>query len=188
MTQHLAKNPPAGWRLFNGQLVPDPTVAGYLARGQDVTGTCDLRDCRRRFSIDFDSLIRRGYGAFPIVELKALLLCRRPGGCAMKFRDAREGSGLSLRSLTNFPEAQLRLRCLGCRWEKSFAPAVAISRLNALGAGGGDTLHVDILAKLSKPCPKCAKMNWASEVTWPEAGLSWRPDVRAGLNLARDRR
>lgn len=169
--------------MFNDQLVADQTVGGYLARGQSVSGACDQRDCRRRFWIDFDNLIRRGYAPFPVKELKALLLCRKPGGCAMSFKDSREGSGLTLKALSRFPQVRIRLRCTGCRWEKVITPDQAAAQLKAAGTGAGDTLHIDLLAKLSKPCSKCRQTAWACEVIWPQARPSWQGKSRSGPPL-----
>ena len=169
--------------MFNDQLVPDQTVGGYLARGQSVSGACDQRDCRRRFWIDFDNLIRRGYAPFPVKELKALLLCRKPGGCAMGFKDSREGSGLTLKALSRFPQVRIRLRCTGCKWEKVITPDRAASQLKAAGTGSGDTLHIDLLDKLSKPCAKCRQSAWACEVIWPQARPNWQGKTRSGPPL-----
>ncbi|OYU69939.1 MAG: hypothetical protein CFE28_07980 [Alphaproteobacteria bacterium PA2] len=188
-----SSSPPPGWRVFNDQLVPDQTVGGYLARGQSVSGACDQRDCRRRFWIDFDNLIRRGYAPFPVKELKALLLCRKPGGCAMGFKDSREGSGLTLKALSRFPQVRIRLRCTGCKWEKTITPDRAAAQLKAAGTGSGDTFHIDLLEKLSKPCAKCRQTAWACEVIWPQARPSWQGKTRSGPPLpdekpGRDRR
>jgi len=90
------KPPPPGWRLFGRQLVPDPTVGGYLARRQEFRGSCHRRDCRRRYDIDFDGLIRHGYAGFPVRELQALLACRMPGGCSLQFHE--KPVGLPLRA------------------------------------------------------------------------------------------
>jgi len=173
-------SPPPGWRVFNDQLMPDQTVGGYLARGQKISGACDQRDCRRRFWIDFDNLIRRGFAPFPVRELKALLLCRRPGGCAMGFKDSREGSGLPLKMLSRFEPVRIRLRCTRCKWEKTLTPDRVATQLKAAGTGSGDTLHVDLLEKLSKPCAKCHQSAWACEVLWPQAVPSWHGKSRSG--------
>ena len=162
------KPPPPGWRVFNGQLVADGAIGGYFARGQEVRGACDQRDCRRRFRIDFDSLIRKGYAPFPVAELKTLLQCRRPGGCAMQCYDSPQGSGLPLATLARHPGVQVRLRCTECGWEKSLAPAKVAAHLKAAGTGDGDTLHVDLTAKLVRPCAKCGKSRWSCDVLWPE--------------------
>ena len=159
--------PPPGWHVFNGQLTPDGTVGGYLARGQEVRGFCDQRDCRRRFWIDFDGLIRRGFAGFPMVELKTLLKCHKPGGCALEVRDDAQGSGLTLTVLARHPQVRVKLRCTDCRWEKVIPPTQVIAHLQAAGTGGGDTLHVALKDKLSKPCSACGKRRWACEVLWP---------------------
>lgn len=172
--------PPPGWRAFNGQLVPDSSVAGYAARRQGVRGVCHQKDCHRRISIDFDGLLRRGFGPFPMREWLALLRCHKPGGCALEIHEEREGSGLSLQHLTRFEGVEIRLRCLNCSWEKHLAPAQAIAALKAAKTGDGGVLHVDLKSKLSKPCVRCAEMRWACEVMWPQAaGWVRRPRLNS---------
>ena len=178
MSQPPSSVLPPGWRCFNGQLIADTTIGGYLARGQDVRGACDLRDCRRRFWIDFDGLIRRGYAGFPVSELKALLACRKPGGCAMAFHDGVKGSGLPLSMLARCEGVSVRLRCTDCRWEKAVPPMQIAAHLKASASGDESTLHVELMSKLKKPCPKCGKLRWSCEVLWPQAKSGWQAKPR----------
>ncbi|HEX5378573.1 MAG TPA: hypothetical protein VFW47_08355 [Phenylobacterium sp.] len=178
MSSSAYKPPPAGWRVFNGQLVADATVGGYFARGQEMRGACDQRDCRRRFSIDFDRLIRKGYAPFPVSELKALLQCRRPGGCAMHCFDGVKGSGLPLSLLARYPNVSIRLRCTECRWEKAYPPGQVAAHLKASATGGEETLHVELMTKLKKPCARCGKSRWACDVMWPEPAGGFIPPRR----------
>jgi len=181
------KPPPAGWRLFNAQLVPDPTIGGFLARGQVVRGTCQRRDCNRRYWIDFEGLIRHGYSGFPMKELESLLVCRMPGGCSLVFHEDREGSGLPLSLLATYPGVQVRVRCGACRWEKEVSPSRMAASLKAAGGGGGETLHTEIADKLQRPC-KCGKTQWFCEVTWPALEAGWNSRSQdAGFKAARRR-
>jgi hypothetical protein len=177
------KPPPPGWRLFGRQLVPDPTVGGYLARRQEFRGSCHRRDCRRRYDIDFDGLIRHGYAGFPVRELQALLACRMPGGCSLQFHE--KPVGLPLRAFYVHDGVTVLLRCEACRWEKEVAPARLAAQLKAQGLGDDGTPHTDIAAKLTKPC-KCGKTQWACEVLWPPEVLRWQSAaISAELKLRR---
>jgi hypothetical protein len=53
--------------------------------------------------------------------------------------------------------------------------------------GGGDTLHTDLLAKLSKPCAKCRQTAWACEVIWPQTQPSWQGKTRTGPPLPHEK-
>ena len=170
--------PPPGWRLLDGALVADGTVGGHVARRQDVRASCYQRDCRRTFNIDYDWMVRHGYAAFPVRELFELLRCRKPGGCALEMRSERQGSGLPLSFLARQPGVMIRLICQGCGWRKDVGPAQVVAQLAAVGIGDGATLHVELTAKLTKPCVKCAKAQWASEVRWPPVAGS-APRARA---------
>jgi hypothetical protein len=162
--------PPPGWRVLNGALIPDGSVGGYLARRQEVRASCYQRDCRRSVSIDYDWLIGHGYAAFPVREFIDLLKCRKPGGCALEARTERQGSGLPLADLARRKGVAIRLQCGACRWRKDITPAQAIAHLTAAGTGDGATLHVELTAKLTKPCAQCARTLWICEVRWPQAG------------------
>ncbi|WP_421932939.1 hypothetical protein [Phenylobacterium sp.] len=161
--------PPKGWRVFNGELVPDPTLWGYMHRRQMVRGACYTRDCRRNYNLDVELLLRRGYAHVSMKEIQRQLLCHMPGGCRMTFRDEKEGSGLPLSVLAANREVRILFRCGGCRWEKSVTPAQAIAQLVAAKTGTSSTLHTELTSKTTKPCPKCAAANWTCEVRWPTA-------------------
>lgn len=158
--------------MLNGALILDGSVAGHLARRQDVRAHCHQRDCRRSFNIDYDWLVRHGYAAFPVRELIELLKCRKPGGCALEVRTERQGSGLALSFLAGQRGVAIRLQCGACRWRRDIAPAQAIAHLQAAGTGDGATLHTDLTAKLTKPCARCGKSLWTCEVRWPAAGAT----------------
>lgn len=161
--------PPKGWRVFNGRLVPDPTLWGYLHRKQVVRGACYTRDCRRNYHLDFELLLRRGYAAVPMTEIQRLLLCHMPGGCSMTFQADKDGSGLPLSLLAANREVRILFRCGGCKWEKSVTPRQAIAQLTAAKTGTAATLHTDLITKITKPCPKCAATTWTCDVRWPTA-------------------
>ena len=161
--------PPKGWRVFNGKLVADPTLWGYLNRKQVVRGACYTRDCRRNYYLDFELLLRRGYASVQMREIQRLLLCHMPGGCSMTFRDERDGSGLPLSVLASNRDVRILFRCGGCKWEKQVTPGRAIQQLVVARTGTASTLHTDLLTKISKPCLKCGASNWSCDVRWPTA-------------------
>lgn len=161
--------PPKGWRVFNGQLIPDQTLWGYLHRKQIVRGACYTRDCRRNYYLDFELLLRSGYAYVRMPEIQRLLRCNMPGGCRMTFQDEKAGSGLPLSALAANREVRILFRCGGCKWEKSVTPGQAIAQLLAAKTGTASTLHTELVAKTSKPCAKCGASNWTCDVRWPNA-------------------
>lgn len=182
------KPPPPGWRLFNRQLVPDPTIGGFVARRQEVRGACYRRDCRRRWEADFDGLIRHGYAGFPMPELQGLLRCRSPGGCALQFHESPQGAGLPLRVLAGFEGVVVRVRCGACQWQTEVPPARMAARLKRQGLGGEATPHTEIAAKLGRAC-KCGKTQWSCEVLWPAEAVQWQAaSARAEAKLRRAQR
>ena len=179
--------PPKGWRVFNGQLIPDPTLWGYMHRKQVVRGACYTRECRRNYYLDLEVLLRRGYAYVQMKEIQRLLLCHMPGGCSMTFRDEKEGSGLPLSVLAANRDVRILFRCGGCKWEKLVTPRQAIAQLTAAKTGTSSTLHTDLITKITKPCPKCAATNWTCDVRWPQAPKDKTYAQRHLEELAADR-
>jgi hypothetical protein len=178
--------PPKGWRVFNGALVPDDSVGGFMVRGQEVTGTCHMRDCRRRFNLDYEKFLKAGLEGLPMRRVKAMLACHHPAGCALEVREGREGSGVRLSVLAVTKGVRVKIRCALCGGEKLTSPAKVIAGLQAAGAGGGDTLHSEIAGKLTKPCGKCHQARWLCEVRWPESAPDWtRPGRLNSDGIAR---
>lgn len=145
-----------------------------------MRGACYTRDCRRNYNLDFELLLRRGFAYVPMKELQRLLRCNTPGGCPLSFQEDRAGSGLPLSTLRDYPLARLRLRCAGCRWEKTTTPAQVIGGLEKAGTGGPATLHTDLAKTLTRPCAKCGKTAWTCDVLWPgPARPARRPRARS---------
>ena len=183
-----AKPPPPGWRLFNRELVPDPTIGGFLARRQEIRGACYRRDCRRRWEADFDGLVRHGYAGFPMSELQGLLRCRTPGGCSLQFHESPEGAALTLGAVSEFTCVVVVVRFETCQWRTEVQPARMAARLERQGLGGDATTHTEIAGKLSRPC-KCGKTRWACEVLWPVEAIQWQvASARAEAKARRSRR
>lgn len=175
--------PPTGWRLFNGALVPDDSVGGFMLRGQEVTGTCYMRDCRRRFHLDFEKFLKAGMEGLPMRRVKAMLACHHPAGCSLEMKEGREGSGVRLRALAATPGVRMRIRCQLCGGQKVTSPAKVLAGLEAAKTGGGDTLHSEVAVKLTKPCGTCRKAAWTCEVLWPQGD---EPAWRRGTRLSSD--
>jgi len=161
---------------------------GYLRRKQGVRGAGSPRACRRSHTPDFGLLRRGGFAYVPMKELQRLLRCNMPGGCAMAFKHDRPGSGLPLSVIAANPQARVRLRCQGCKWEKIITPPQAIRRLKLAKTGTESTLHTELVAKLNKPCPKCAKTVWACDILWPAPPGSPTPGEKSAAELRRQGR
>ena len=69
-----SKSPPKGWTTFNGVLTPDTTLAGYWARGREVRGICQTRDCRRSCHVDLERYVEKGLGRLALKDLLPYLL------------------------------------------------------------------------------------------------------------------
>ncbi|MFD3265517.1 hypothetical protein [Phenylobacterium ferrooxidans] len=185
MTEYIP--PPKGWRVFNGQLIPDATLWGYLHRKQIVRGSCYTRDCRRNYHLDFELLLRSGYAYVRMPEIQRLLRCNMPGGCRMTFQDDKGGSGLPLSILAANPEVRIVFRCGGCKWEKAITPGQAIAQLVAAKTGTSSTLHTELVTKTSKPCLKCGASKWDCDVRWPTPPNDKTYGERRLEDLARER-
>lgn len=170
--------PPKGWRVFNGALVPDDSVGGFMVRGQEVTGTCYMRDCRRRFHLDYEKFLKGGLEGLPMRRVKSMLACHHPAGCALEMREGREGSGVRLSVLAKTPGVAVRIRCELCGGEKLTSPAKVIAGLEAAGTGGRDTLHSEVAAMLTRPCGTCKQARWTCEVRWPQEPARWLRNAR----------
>lgn len=162
--------PPNGWIALDGLLHADPTVAGYLARGQEVKGVCHQGDCRRRCELDLVRLARRGFGALEVTSAQGFLMCRNLTGCGLDFpRDRR--AGLPLRALVGRSHVRLRIRCEQCGFSRVSLPETVIARLSATGAARSaapGALNVsDVAERIKGPCRQCQKTAWRVDVLWP---------------------
>lgn len=129
--------PPPGWRVSDGTLRPDITVAGHLARLEEVKGVCHTRDCRRRCEVDLKRLCDRGFGALPITEAQRFLKCLRFDGCALDFHSEGRAS-LPLSALVGRSHVRIRIRCDACRFHRVTTPEALIAKLTKDGVHGSD--------------------------------------------------
>ncbi|MDB5440397.1 MAG: hypothetical protein JWM33_2824 [Caulobacteraceae bacterium] len=155
---------PRGWVVWCGQLTPDRSVAGYLARGQQVRGFCRHQQCRRTCWIDVDRLAAHHMGGLPMEEAKSLWRCHRIGGCQMDFEEDKAGLP-TLGGLQALP-AKVRLRCIGCDRQWEGPPAGMIARLKKRGEGDEKTLVTEVQKALRKPCDQCGRRAWDFSVMW----------------------
>ena len=167
-----SRAPPAGWLVSDGgELVPDLSVAGYLARGREVSGHCHLRDCRRRCQLDLERLVERGLGAARVTELQRLYQCHRLDGCALAFTE-QYGVELTLSMLAGRDYVGIRILCAKCRKASVVRVEAVVERLRTNGTGGPDT-PVARLAELARdPCPKCQGRSWQAAVLWDDPARS----------------
>jgi len=161
----LSDAPPRGWRIVQGELVADPTVAGYLARGREIRGLCQQQDCRRTCQVDLEDLARRGLGAARIQELKPLYKCQRLGGCALAFHE-KYGTELTVSVLARLKPAVLRIRCGNCRKTTRARPGAVVARLLAEGLGGHETRVEDLAGLIRGECRGCRVRRWEVAVLW----------------------
>jgi hypothetical protein len=160
-------DPPPGWRAVSGLLEPDPTVAGYLARMQDVKGVCGKRDCRRRCEVDLEWLARAGFGALPVATVEGLLRCHNLAGCGLAFHSDNR-AGLPVRSLVGRSHVRLRIKCAACGFFRIALPEAVIAKLSAKGPMPDGFPISDIAGSIKGPCRQCKKTAWRVEVIWPD--------------------
>jgi hypothetical protein len=164
--QSLA-DPPAGWIALDGLLQPDPTVAGYRARMQEVRGICGQRDCKRRCEVDLERLVRRGFGALPVSAAQQMLKCHNLTGCGLDFHDDRRG-GLPLRALFGRSHVRVRVKCDACSFFRVATPEAIYKRATAGKEPMDGLLVTEIAAQIKGPCSQCKKTNWRVDVLWPD--------------------
>jgi hypothetical protein len=172
-------DPPAGWIALDGLLEPDPTVAGYRARMQEVRGVCGQRDCKRRCEVDLERLVRRGFGALPVSTAQQMLKCHNLTGCGLDFHDDRRG-GLPLRALFGRSHVRVRVKCSGCGFFRTATPEVLWRRATAGKEPMDGLLVSEVAAQIKGPCKQCGKSNWRVDVLWPnrntEGSRRGKPD------------
>ena len=161
---------PFGWHALDGLLQPDRSVAGYLARRQEVTGRCHLRDCRRTCRIDSERLTAQGFGRLPIEAIKRWMRCARMEGCALDFHEEGAG-GLPITALLGHAHVSIRFQCTRCKFYRTALPDQILAKLKAKGGAAGDDATVEKLASLAtEPCKNCGKTAWRVDVLWPDPG------------------
>ena len=165
MDYKTLNEPPKGWLAQDGLLHPDPTVAGYLARGQEIKGVCHLRDCRRRCHIDVERLARRGFGALMLTAAESFLKCQNLTGCALEFH-AEPKTSLILRSVSGRSNVKIRIRCAGCSFFRVSAPEKVIAKLSVEKPLPDGFLVSEIAGRVRGPCKQCKASAWRVDVLW----------------------
>ncbi len=167
MVTALQQTPP-GWLAQDGLLQPDRSIAGYLARGQEVSGRCHLRDCRRTCLIDTARLTAQGFGRLPIEAVKRWMRCARMEGCALDFHEETSG-GLPIDSLRGRARVAIRFKCTACGFHRTALPDQILAKLRAMGGTASHDATVQKVAGLAKePCKSCGKTDWRVDVLWPD--------------------
>jgi len=163
------KTPPPGWTAASGLLERDQTVAGCLARLEEVRGSCAMRDCKRRCHVDLERLARTGFGALPIAQAQRFLKCQRLDSCGLVFHVAHKAS-LPLDALLGRSHVRIKISCGGCGFHRVTTPEALIRKIGGPGAGSGaGATDVDDIARQVKgPCKHCGKSAWRAQVLWPD--------------------
>jgi hypothetical protein len=159
------KTPPPGWTAASGLLERDQTVAGCLARLEEVRGTCAMRDCRRRCHVDLERLVRTGFAALPIAQAQRFLKCQRLDSCGLAFHVAGR-AGLPLDALLGRAHVRVRICCGGCGFYRVTTPEALIRKIGGADAGAVDV--DDIPRQVKGPCKHCGKTVWRAQVLWPD--------------------
>lgn len=159
--------PPPGWVMWCGELKPDPSVAGYVARGQQIRAHCRHQYCRRTCWIECERLAEEGMGGLRMEEAQKLWRCQRIGGCYMTFEDDRRGM-LSLDELSRLPRVRARLCCKACKSQWEGPIKTVIARLKKAGEGDERTRCHQVDQVMRRPCGKCGKVYWQFSLRWKE--------------------
>jgi hypothetical protein len=158
--------PPRGWLALDGLLTPDPTIAGYRARLQEVRGVCSQGDCRRRCTLDLDRLIRRGFGALAVTQAQQLYRCHNLSGCGLEWSEDRR-VGLPVSALFGRAGVRIRFRCSGCGSFRVALPEAVAKRMRGDDPQAAEPLVSDIAGGAKQPCRQCGKRAWRVDVLWP---------------------
>ncbi len=157
---------PAGWVAQDGLLTPDVSISGYLARGQEVKGVCDQRDCRRRCQIDLPRLAARGFGALPLTTVQGFLRCHSLAGCGLDFHEDPK-AGLPLRALLGRSHVKIRIKCAGCGFFRVTRVEGLIAKLSATRPMADSLMTSEVPSQITGPCKTCKKSAWRVDVLWP---------------------
>lgn len=170
---------PPGWTAASGLLEPDPSIAGFLARGEEVKGFCDQRDCRRRCHVDLERMVRRGFGALPVAQAKSFMRCNQLTGCGLDFHADRT-AGLPLSTLLGRAHVRIRIKCDGCGFFRAARVETLIKRFTTDRLRGDTVLTSEVRSKITGPCRTCRTSSWRVDILWPNVeSLGYRRSQQA---------
>ncbi|MFZ4606416.1 MAG: hypothetical protein ACOYM5_09175 [Caulobacter sp.] len=165
-TRPLINDAPPGWTAINQTLEPERTVAGYLARGEEVHGGCRTYGCRRKWWLDEHARAEAVLARLPTSTLERTLKCARLDGCSFELFPPRPGQSIRLADAVGRANARVMIRCTGCDWTRLPPAAAVIDRLKRQRTGGAQTRVHEVTAALRAPCPACKATCWEATLVW----------------------
>jgi hypothetical protein len=167
---------PPGWFLMNHTLVPDPTLKGYLDRGQSVHGQCVGKDCQRKASMDLRELLRLTGPSLHVSKIAAYMRCTRLEGCRFQFTRLEPRCDIPLSRFAGRPHVRLRLRCDACQCFVHRKVDAVIAWLETTGQGSRRSWISDVERLLTVRCG-CGGRHWKIEVAvFDPAEPRWRQE------------
>lgn len=165
---------PPGWFLFNHVLTADPTLQGYLARGQSVHGKCVGKDCQRTASMDLHEVLRLTGPNLHVRKVAEYMRCTRLEGCRFRFTRLEPRCDIPLDRFARAPNVRLRLRCESCQCYLHRKVDAVIAWLTTTGQGSQRSWVSDVERLLSVKCG-CGAQRWKIEVViFDTADPRWR--------------
>ncbi|WP_271067918.1 hypothetical protein [Caulobacter sp. NIBR1757] len=165
---------PPGWFLSEHTLLPDPTLKGYLDRGQSVFGQCVGKDCQRKASMDLRELLRITGPSLHIKKIADYMRCSRLEGCRFRFTRLEPRCDVPLDRFARLPNVRLRVRCNHCFCFTHRKVDAVIAWLTTTGQGSPRSWISDVERLLTARCG-CGGSDWKIEVIiFDTANPRWR--------------
>jgi hypothetical protein len=155
-----------GWISVSGQLEPLMTVAGCLARGEEITAVCKTSQCFRRVRLDLRELDRIGLGNSDIRSLQACWRCRSGQGCELTWASGRYPEGVPLQCYAG-QGVTIVVSCKTCGAAKRYEVLHLIETLRRRGAGDGNTSVLKIDKAIRGNCRACGRRHWGATLVRP---------------------
>ncbi|MFZ5669149.1 MAG: hypothetical protein ACOY4K_06620 [Pseudomonadota bacterium] len=165
-TRPLTSDAPPGWTLGNQTLKPEQTIAGYIARGEELKGGCRGYGCRRSFWLDQHARAEAALAHLPLSTVLKTLRCGRLDGCSFEFHPPRPDQSIRLSAATGRAHVRLKVCCSACEWTRLPRVEEVIAVLEKDRAGGSSTRVHEVAAAMRKPCPACKALAWSVTLVW----------------------
>lgn len=157
---------PPGWSALDNTLVPTKTLAGYMARGEELEGGCRAHGCYRKGWIDPHRRVEAMLANASLNTLEKMFQCNRPDGCYFHFFGPRADQSVKLLDLRAKSHVRIRMRCDACKWFRLRKVEWMLEVLEVLKPGGSNCRVGEIGARIRGACPACKETKWAASVVW----------------------
>ncbi len=165
-TRPLLSDPPPGWTATNQTLEPERTIAGYRARGEDLTGGCRTYGCRRKFWLDEHARAEAALAHLPLSTVERTLKCSRLDGCGFELAAPRPDQSVRLSVAAGRPNVRIKMTCTTCDWTRLPKAEEVAAILEKDRCGRASTRVHEVAAAMRRPCPACKATAWTTSLVW----------------------